>query len=72
MSSRFCIKFCFINFNTFSFKLVLQNKFSHSNLYNRVNCEKQILPSVGFEKLFSKTNLKLKVLKLIKSKNNDE
>ena len=86
MSSRFCIKFCFfINFNIFSFKLVLlpwgprgravktlaanaggcgfephrgQNLFSQFTLFNRVECEK----------LFCKTNLKLKVLKLIKTK----
>ena len=30
MSSRFALNFGFINFNTFSFKLVLQNNFSHS------------------------------------------
>ena len=39
----------YFNFNTFSFILVLQNNFSHSTLLNRVNCEKQILPSMGFE-----------------------
>ena len=52
--------FVFINLNTFSFKLVLQNNFSQFTLFYRVGCEK----------LFCKTNLKLKVLKLIKTKFN--
>ena len=60
MSSRFCIKFCFYNLNTFSFKSVLQNNFSQFTLFNRVECKK----------LFCKTDLKLRVFKLIKTKFN--
>ena len=41
--------FVFINFITFSFKLVLKNNFSHSTILNRVNCKKQILPSMTVE-----------------------
>ena len=39
---------CFINFNSFTRILVLQNISSHSTL-NRLKCDKQILPFVGFE-----------------------
>ena len=107
--------FVFINFNTFSFKLVLQNNFSHSTLFvekyfqgvlilasvlfvlyrealvvewlRRLPRMQEVVGSnptegkirfsqftlfnrVECEKLFCKTNLKLKVLKLIKTKFN--
>ena len=66
MSSRFCIKFLFllILIKTKIKTLVGSNptegkiRFSQITLFYRVECEN----------LFCKTNLKLKVLKLIKTK----
>ena len=61
----FEINFVLFNFNTFSFILVLQYfklegkiRFSQFTLFYRVECEK----------LFCKSNIKLKVLKLNKTK----
>ena len=48
----FALNFIFINFDAFGFELVLQNDFSHSTILNGVDCEKRVLPSVGFEPTF--------------------